>query len=133
MIIFANGTWQTRSDCPDSNWLADDPAAEQPQYVIDDDSDIAKQIRSAPLSTVITDEDGSITGIEPMDFPAPTAEEQAAQRKTEITARLAELDSLEIRPLAAIAAGSGTDEDRARLAAYEAEKAALRAELSELE
>ena len=133
MIIFANGTWQTRSDCPDSNWLADDPAAEQPQYVIDDDSDIAKQIRSAPLSTVITDENGSITGIEPMGFPAPTTEEQAAQRKTEITARLAELDSLEIRPLAAIAAGSGTDEDRARLAAYEAEKAALRAELSETE
>lgn len=63
-----------------------------------------------------------------------TAEERAARlnrlRAAAIARRFAEIDRERIRPLAAIAAGTATDEDRNRLAALEEEATALRAELS---
>ena len=66
--------------------------------------------------------------------PAESAEERAARlnrlRAAEIARRFAEIDRERIRPLAAIAAGTATDEDRSRLAALEEEAKALRAELS---
>lgn len=69
--------------------------------------------------------------------PTETAEERAARlnrlRAAEIARRFAEIDRERIRPLAAIAAGTATDEDRNRLTALEEEATALRTELSGLE
>ena len=69
--------------------------------------------------------------------PVETAEECAARlnrlRAAEISRRFAEIDRERIRPLAAIAAGTATDEDRNRLTALEEEAKALRTELSGLE
>ena len=69
--------------------------------------------------------------------PAESAEERAARlnrlRAAEIARRFAEIDRERIRPLAAIAAGTATDEDRNRLAALEEEATELRTELSGLE
>lgn len=69
--------------------------------------------------------------------PVETAEERAARlnrlRSAEIARRFAEIDRERIRPLAAIAAETATDEDRNRLTALEEEAKALRAELSGLE
>lgn len=66
--------------------------------------------------------------------PTETAEERAARlnrlRAAEIARRFAEIDRERIRPLAAIAAGTATDEDRNRLTALEEEAKALREELS---
>lgn len=72
------------------------------------------------------------------DFiPEETPEERAARegrlRAAEIARRFAEIDRERIRPLAAIAAGTATDEDRNRLTALEEEATALREELSGLE
>jgi hypothetical protein len=64
--------------------------------------------------------------------PEPTPEELAAARKTEIIARLAEIDIASIRPLRAIADETATDFDREKLATLEAEAAELREELAKL-
>jgi hypothetical protein len=61
---------------------------------------------------------------------AVTPEELAEQRKAEIQARLAEIDTASIRPLRAVADNTATDFDRQKLADLEAEAAALRAELA---
>ena len=60
------------------------------------------------------------------------AEEQKEARKQELIAQLAEIDEKEIRPMAAIAAGIATEEDRQRLAEYEEQKQAIRQQLQEL-
>ena len=66
-----------------------------------------------------------------------TAEERAARegrlRAAEIARRFAAIDRERIRPLAAIAAGTATDEDRSRLTALEQEATQLRAELAGLQ
>lgn len=72
------------------------------------------------------------------DFvPRETAAERAAReqrlRAAEISRRFAEIDRERIRPLAAIVAGVGTDEDKARLKALEDEAAQLRVELAGME
>lgn len=71
------------------------------------------------------------------DILEETPEECAARlnrlRAAEIARRFAEIDRERIRPLAAIAAGTATDEDRARLTALENEAAQLRVELSGME
>ena len=54
-------------------------------------------------------------------------------RAAEISRRFAEIDRERIRPLAAIVAGVGTDEDKSRLKALEEEAAQLRAELAGME
>lgn len=68
--------------------------------------------------------------------PRETDEERAARenrlRAAEIAREFAEIDRERIRPLAAIASGSATDEDRDRLAELEARAAALREELAGL-
>lgn len=72
---------------------------------------------------------GAVTQrIERYDPPAPSAEAVAAARRTEIDARLAQIDRLCIRPLRAVAAGVDVPADHDRLAAIEAEVATLRAE-----
>lgn len=64
--------------------------------------------------------------------PEPTEEEAAQQAIAQIKARLREIDSESARPLRAIAAGSATEEDTAKLAALDAEAVALRVELEEM-
>ena len=54
-------------------------------------------------------------------------------RAAEISRRFSEIDRERIRPLAAIVAGVGTDEDKERLAALEQEAAQLREELAGME
>lgn len=61
------------------------------------------------------------------------AEREQRLRAAEISRRFAEIDRERIRPLAAIVAGVGTDEDKDRLKALEDEAAQLRLELSEME
>ncbi len=65
-----------------------------------------------------------------------TEEEKQAQakeaRKAELIAELAELDLKQIRPMAAKAAGTATDEDIAVLADLEEQKAIKRQELKDL-
>jgi len=60
------------------------------------------------------------------------AEEQAAQRRAEIIARMTLLDAESIRPLRAIVEGTGTDSDRQKLTLIESELAALRVEMAGL-
>lgn len=66
------------------------------------------------------------------DPPEPTEAEIAAKRVAEIDARLAEIDAASVRPLRAIVAGDETEEDRAKLAALDAEAEALREERKEI-
>ena len=60
----------------------------------------------------------------PPQPPAPTAAEVAAARKSEITGQLSALDAKSIRPL--------REGDAVRVAALDAQSAALRAELAKL-
>lgn len=72
------------------------------------------------------------------DFEAQDIEETEEQRKArekrlraaEISRRFTEIDRERIRPLAAIVAGVGTDEDKSRLTALEDEAEMLRIELA---
>lgn len=68
---------------------------------------------------------------------AESAEERAARlnrlKAAEIARRFAEIDRERIRPLAAIAAGAATDDDRDKLAWLEEQAQALRKELAEME
>lgn len=129
MIIFSNGSWQTRSDHPADNWLEefiDNSEVKQPKYVINDDSELAKKIKTTSQFTIIENESGEIVDINTIIDPSV---ELYARQET-IKAKLSEIDNLEIRPLAAIIAGVGTDEDTNKLKELEAEKAELRSELS---
>ena len=56
----------------------------------------------------------------------PSAEERTARERAAIYARLKEIDADSVRPLRAIANGEATKEDRAKLAALDAEAAKLR-------
>lgn len=60
------------------------------------------------------------------------AEKQKEATRKELIAQLSEIDEKEIRSMAAIAAGTATDEDRQRLTEYEAQKEAIRQHLQEL-
>ena len=128
MIIFANNAWQTQSDKPNENWLADYPDLEQPLYVVDDNSELAQKIMVTPQFNVITDDDGQIIDIEPVEHPNV----KLIERANEIKSRLAEIDNLEIRPIGAILAGTGSQEDNEKLQGYEQEKIELRNELAEI-
>lgn len=83
----------------------------------------------SPLNTVVTD-DGSII------FTPPNSEqieqEKREQRREQIKAELSALDLQAVRPLRAIAAGTATDADHAKLADLEAQAEKLRAELGVL-
>lgn len=69
--------------------------------------------------------------------PRETDEERAARerrlRAAEIAREFAAIDRERVRPLAAIVAGLGTDEDKSRLKALEEEAAQLRAVLAGME
>lgn len=69
--------------------------------------------------------------------PRETDEERAAResrlRAAEIAREFAAIDRERVRPLAAIVAGVGTDEDKSRLKVLEEEASQLREELAALE
>ena len=65
--------------------------------------------------------------------PEPTPEAQTARRRTQIMARLAEIDAASVRPLRALVRGEAVLADTDKLAALDAEAEELRAELATLE
>lgn len=70
---------------------------------------------------------------EPRETEQERMERENRLRAAEISRRFAEIDRERIRPLAAIVADVGTDEDKSRLKALEEEAAALRVELAGME
>lgn len=114
MIIFPDGTWQTHSDFPDTDFSGGNAA-----YVVPDDSPIAAKIMSMPQIVPITDSDGNIIDAEPL--LRATAEG--------IKVQLAEIDRAAVRPIRAILAGTATDEDRERLEELEQQAESLREQL----
>ena len=71
--------------------------------------------------------------IEPRENDEQRAARENRLRAAKISRRFSEIDRARIRPLAAIVAGLGTDEDKSRLKALEEEAAQLRAELADIE
>ena len=71
--------------------------------------------------------------IEPKESIEQRAARESRLRAAEISRRFSEIDRERIRPLAAIVAGIGTDEDKSRLKALEEEAAGLRVELAGME
>lgn len=71
--------------------------------------------------------------IEPRENDEQRAARENRLRAAKISRRFSEIDRARIRPLAAIVAGAGTDEDKSRLKALEEEAAQLRAELADME
>jgi hypothetical protein len=71
--------------------------------------------------------------IEPRENDEQRAARENRLRAAKISRRFSEIDRARIRPLAAIVAGVGTDEDKSRLKALEEEAAQLRAELADME
>ena len=130
MIVFEDGSCQTNSCNPDSNFL-ESFDCEQPKWVVKDGSELAGKILSNRYWDAIEDENGNLIDIVPKEPPEGTrsAEEQTAELKN----RLDEIDRQAIRPLRAIAAGTATDEDRRILAELEAQAEEIRAQMAELD
>lgn len=61
MIIFKDKTWQALSGHPNDNWLSDSDV-EQPLYVVDDNSNIARKIRQYRDFELVI-EDGQIVDV----------------------------------------------------------------------
>ncbi|MBD5103797.1 MAG: hypothetical protein HDT47_02915 [Ruminococcaceae bacterium] len=129
MIIFENHTYQITGGCPNKNYL-EGLNCEQPKWVVDDNSELARKILSSACWKPVEDEKGNLIDIVIVDVPEhePTAEEKTGELK----AQLDEIDRLAIRPLRAIAAGTATDEDRETLAELEKQAEEIRMELAEL-
>ena len=62
--------------------------------------------------------------------PEPTQKEKDAQLKTQILARLKEIDLVSVRPLRAMANGEAAQEDKDKLTELDAEAQTLRTELA---
>ncbi len=67
-----------------------------------------------------------------LPMPEPEPQDPADAKKSEIRAELDAIDREAIRPLRAIAAGNGTDDDTAKLQKLDTRAAELRAELATL-
>ena len=128
MIVFEDGSCQTNSCNPDSNFL-EEFDCEQPKWVVKDGSELAGKILSNRYWDAIEDENGNLIDIVPKEPPEGTrsAEEQTEELKN----RLDEIDRQAIRPLRAIAAGTATDEDRSVLAELEMQAEEIRAQMAE--
>ena len=125
MIIFENGCWQTDSSFPDTNWLEGQSEYEQPKFVIPDNSELAVKIQTVQNPKFITDDNGELIDIVEGE---PTNEQKIA----EIKSQLNQLDLSAIRSLRAIAAGTATEEDIAKLSEIESTATELRTQLSNL-
>ena len=71
--------------------------------------------------------------VEPRETDTERAARENRLRTAEIARRFVAIDRERIRPLAALVAGAGTDEDKSRLNALENEAKQLRTELARLE
>lgn len=131
MVVYEDHTYQECSLYPDTNFIPPEDER-QPKWVVPDSSEVAAKIRSTGLWEPVEDGEGNLIDITAVPY-VPSQEELALVRAEEIRAELAEIDSLAVRPLRAIVAGTATDEDRARLAELEARADKLRAELDKPE
>ncbi len=129
MIVFEDGSCQTNSCNPDSNFL-ESFDCEQPKWVVKDGSELAGKILSNRYWDAVEDEKGNLIDIVPIEPPEITR--SAEERTEELKKRLDEIDRQAIRPLRAIAAGTATDEDRSVLAELEAQAEKIREEIAEL-
>ena len=118
MLVYRNG-YQINSAHPNDNYSADTDC-----WVVPDGSELANKIISTPYWEPVTDEDGNLINIIPIEPPI-TPEEQIAELKNQLTA----IDLQTVRPLRAVAAGTATDEDRDKLTELEAQAEELRAEI----
>ncbi len=128
MLIFKDHSWQKNSNYTDINYLADIPGAEQPKWVIPDNSELANKIMSTPYWEPVEDENGRLVDIVPVE-PVVSDEESILLLKS----RLEDLDRLAVRPLRAILTGNDVEEDRDVLADLEVKAQELREQISELE
>ncbi len=128
MLIFENHSWQISSESVDTNYLAGNTDCPQPKWVVHDNSEIAAKVISTPFWNPVEDDNGNLINIIPVDPPI-TDEERILSLKSQ----LEELDGQAIRPLRAIAAGTGTEEDREILTELEQQAAELRRQIAELD
>ena len=127
MIVFENGSWQSNSLYPDTNFLENEDRV-QPKWVVPDSSELAFKIKSACRWKAIEDESGQLVDIVIEEPPA-----DYDQEIDELKSELEEIDRLAIRPLRAIAAGTDTEEDREVLADPENRANEIRERLAETE
>ena len=127
MIIFKDHSYQTCSRFPKTNYL-EGLECEQPKWVIPDGSELARKIKSTPCWEPVTDDDGNLTDIISTKPPYDPYQEIIS-----IKQELTQIDAQSARPLRAIAAGTATDEDRARLAELENRSEQLRIKIREAE
>ena len=127
MLIFESHTYQSCSLYPDTNYL-EGLECEQPKWVIPDGSELAQKVKSTPCWEPVTDDDGNLTDVVAVEPPYDPYQEIIS-----IKQELTQIDAQSARPLRAIAAGTATDEDRARLAELESKSAQLRIKIREAE
>lgn len=125
MLIFENHCWQTDSDFPDTNYL-EGTEEMQPKWVVPDGSEVAAKVMSAQYWEAVENESGQLIDIVPT-APPVTDEDKILSLKD----KLGELDRQAIRPLRAIAAGNGTEEDREILAGLEKQAEEIRIRIAE--
>lgn len=129
MIIFENHDYQKTTGYPNENYLAG-LNCKQPKWVVDDNSELAKKVLSAPCWEPVEDENGNLIDIAVVEAAAP--EQSSAEKIEELKVRLDKIDRQAIRPLRAIAAGTATDEDRSILAELETQAEEIRAQMAAL-
>ena len=130
MIVFEDGSCQTNSCNPDSNFL-ESFDCEQPKWVVKDGSELAGKILSNRYWDAVEDENGNLIDIVPKEPPEGTRSTE--EQTEELKKRLEEIDRQAVRPLRAIAAGTATDEDREILAELEMQAEEIRAQMAELD
>ena len=98
MIIYENKGYETRSDKPNENWLADYPDLPQPLFVVPDGSELAQKIiENCPYYDFVV-QDGRLTDITPTERPEPEPEppselEQLKQQNKQLTAQVDSLSA----------------------------------------
>lgn len=127
MVVFENGSWQSNSLYPDSNFLENEDRV-QPKWVVPDRSELANKIQSACYWEPVEDGEGRLVDIVIAEPPVDYDREI-----DELKSELEEIDRLAIRPLRAIAAGTDTEEDREMLADLEDRANEIRERLAETE
>lgn len=74
MIIYENKGYETRSDKPNENWMADYPELPQPLFVVPDGSELAQKIiENYPYYDFVV-QDGQLVDITPTERPGPEPE-----------------------------------------------------------
>lgn len=74
MIIYENKGYETRSDKPNENWMADYPELPQPLFVVPDGSELAQKVEEYYPYYDFVVQDGRLTDITPTERPEPEPE-----------------------------------------------------------